>query len=294
MPRGVPKDSRPKAKGYCLTINHPTEDDVDCINNVRDKVEYYIFGAERGEGGTDHFQGYVHYKNKVRLTQVKSDFPRAHIEVRRGTVKEAVDYCKKENNWADFGTMPVDGPTKQKRNFARIIEMAKQGRLAEIEKTDPGAYVQYYSTIKRIAQDNPIKHPPLDALTNFWYIGEPGTGKSRYARERYPDLYLHLPNKWWDGYNQESTVLVEDLDHQHAAHMSHNLKIWADHYPFPAEVKGTSIMCRPARIIVTSNYTPEELWPRDPKLVDAIRRRFSFVTFPLPKTDPTPDVIEID
>lgn len=85
-------------------------------------------------------------------------------------------------------------------------------------------------------------------------------------------------NKWWDGYTDQETVLLEDFDKSHDK-LLHHIKIWADRYPFPGEKKGTAFVIRPKLIIVTSNYHPSEIWPGEVE-ADPILRRFKLVHFP--------------
>jgi hypothetical protein len=59
--------------------------------------------------------------------------------------------------------------------------------------------------------------------------------------------------------------------------MGHYLKRWADHYPCTGEIKGGTTGLNHKKIVITSNYTPEELWPTDPILAEALRRRFKMI-----------------
>ena len=112
----------------------------------------------------------------------------------------------------------------------------------------------------------------LDTLDNYWIVGPPGTGKSHYARRTYPEHYDKPLNKWWDDYKHQGTVILDDFDENHACLGSH-LKRWADKYPFTAEVKGGATRLRPLRIVVTSNYTIDQIW-KDQTTREAIGRRF--------------------
>eukprot|EP00965_Chrysotila_dentata_P098512 3256166-Pleurochrysis_carterae.AAC.1 len=98
-------------------------------------------------------------------------------------------------------------------------------------------------------------------------------------------------NKWWDGYVDHDVCLIEDFDKAHNV-LGHHMKIWADRYPFMAEIKGSAIKIRPRLVIVTSNYHPSHIWQDDTTL-GPIMRRFKCVEFKAlgvtyQNTEPTP------
>lgn len=82
-------------------------------------------------------------------------------------------------------------------------------------------------------------------------------------------------NKWWDKYEGQKNVLIEDIDTSHA-YMGFYLKIWADKYAFPVEIKNSGDLVRPESIIVTSNYPIEVVFP-DPSIHQPLQRRFKVI-----------------
>ncbi len=74
----------------------------------------------------------------------------------------------------------------------------------------------------------------------MWLWGASGTGKSHDARHKYATgtTYLKPQSKWFDGYNGEETIILDDLDE---AYLGHYLKIWMDHYSCTGEVKGGTL-----------------------------------------------------
>lgn len=112
---------------------------------------------------------------------------------------------------------------------------------------------------------------------NEWHYGPTGTGKSSTVRKENPIFYHKIPNKWWDGYKDQEVVIIDDFGEEHSC-LGYHLKIWADHYPFTAEVKGTTISLRPSKIIVTSNYHPSQIWAKQEQL-QPILRRFKMIEY---------------
>ena len=70
-------------------------------------------------------------------------------------------------------------------------------------------------------------------------------------------------SKWLDGYKGEKAIIIEDLDKYTCHALAHDLKLWADKYPATAEVKNSTVPLMHEVLIVTSNYTIEELYAPD-------------------------------
>lgn len=172
------------------------------------------------------------------------------------------------------------GGAATKQKWVDALESAKRGKFDEV---DPHIQIQYFSSLRKIHQESLLSQPELSgALENFWYFGPPGTGKSRKARDLFPNAYFKAVNHWWDGYAGESTVIIDEWEVGSGKFLGHYLKIWADRYPFKMEVKGSSLpLQRPQRIVVTTNYSIEECFAHDRVLADAVRRRFTVVDFEL-------------
>ena len=64
----IPHEDK-RYRSWFFTWNNPEQKD-QMINLLID-VEKYIFQKERGENGTEHFQGVVYYRNMKSFKQMK-------------------------------------------------------------------------------------------------------------------------------------------------------------------------------------------------------------------------------
>lgn len=274
-PETAPATSKTQGRYWCLTINNYSEKDWPWNAEEADALfTYAIVGREKAPTtGTEHMQCYVVFKKTLRFTQVKKHFPNAHISQARGTPQQNYAYCSKEGDFQEIGTLPAGkgdaGGDANRKRYVDALDAAKEGRLDDIPAD---LYTKHYATYKKIKTDHMVALPDAGRCTGVWIYGETGAGKSRYARETYPDYYLKACNKWWDGYQDHDNVIIEDIDPLHEC-LGHHIKLWTDRHDFPGETKGGTIRIRPQNVVLTSQYTIEQVFSKDPLFADAIRRR---------------------
>ena len=178
--------------------------------------------------------------------------------------------------------MPLDPGQKgllEKERWTGIFESAKAGRLDEIGEEYPKQYIAHYSTFKRIKKDYAVRPEALesefrrpDGTRNVWIWGPTGVGKTWKAKDLCETYYKKNLNKWWDHYRGEEGVILDEVG-PNQDWMSEYLKIWGQEDPFVAESKGSSSWIRPKKIIVTSNYSINDIWG-DENVRAAMKGRF--------------------
>lgn len=265
-----------RKRAVCFTLNNYTEQDVLAINSLHDPdFQYVCYGKEVGESGTPHLQGYVYATNANTFSWFCARLPRCHCEFAKGSPDQAISYCFKDGDTYEWGTRPMSQKRKGEAEIERYARARELARAGDFESVDADIYIRCYRTLKEIRKDHMVKPPDLESLPGVWIYGRAGIGKSRKARADYPDAYFKMANKWWDGYQNESNVILDDLDKKHDV-LGHHLKIWMDRYAFIAETKGCAILIRPAFFVVTSQYSIDEIWD-DEATREAIKRRCKII-----------------
>jgi hypothetical protein len=253
MPKGA-------AKNWVFTLNNYTEDEFCAMDamgtELPEPIVYLVFGIEKGESGTPHLQGYISLSTRKGMAYVKGLIsPRVHLEIARGTSKQASEYCKKEGQFREFGQLP--GGQGSRSDLAVCVQAIKEGKnMRELADEFPSVILRYGSGVLRLRQFNrpERKYPPT--INVFW--GPTGTGKTRRVWQ-FTDkdkLWVHPGGRWFDGYDQHPAVLFDDFEGSWFK-LSYLLKL-LDRYIFQVPVKGNFVWWVPKTIFITSNIEPKE------------------------------------
>nr|WAE43028.1 MAG: replication associated protein [Cressdnaviricota sp.] len=265
------------SRGWTFTLFDYSEDDEINISGI--ECRYVCFGREIcPTTNRQHLQGYFYTTTPIRFRGAKSLLPiSAHVEKARGSPEQNRTYCSKEGNFNEFGNLPGNSAEILKINNEHRAEAYRLAVLGQLDDINDGIKLQYYNTLKCIAKDN-MKNPDiLDHTTGIWIHGISGSGKTRSVFDKYglENLYLKNLTKWWDGYKQQNVVLMDDFS-SYKINLTDEIKLWADRYPFNAEAKGSALIIRPKRFIITSQYTISEIWT-DLETQAAMNRRFIII-----------------
>lgn len=272
-------DSR--VRGFLFTKNNYDEAYIEFLRHIIvPSAKYVVWGKEIAPTtGTPHLQGYVYYKEKKSLESQRLLFA---CDVRAvGVDNGCAGYCSKDGIVEEHGVPPkttkeksAEGGAANKRKWEDAWESAVAG---DYDAIPCEIKWKYYETMKKIRRDNVVPPEQLPRCDNLWIYGPRDTGKSYRARQLgkqdFGGTYFvkAADNDWWCGYQGQDTIVIDDFDKYHIK-MGYHLKIWADIYPFTAPVKGNSLEIRPKRIIVTSNWSIEEIWADENTRLPLLKR----------------------
>lgn len=277
---GKTQDKMSKARAWLGTLNNPDTTMVEAYLSkwfTEAKASYVNGQLEKGKEGTIHIQYFLIFPGQIRLAALKKICPKSHFEpVRRDN--GASDYCLKEDTrlegpW-EFGIKParrnISGDVASQNK--RILELGPEKCVEEglIHIKD---YLKIKTACNTYHLNTTVSVDHTDTK-GIWFWGKPGVGKSRKARADYPNAYLKPMSKWWDGYQGQKTVILDDLD---TNVLGHYLKIWADRYHCTGEIKGGTVPLQHTHFIVTSNYSIDSLFNSDLDMASAIKRRFKVI-----------------
>jgi len=268
-------------RNWCFTINNWTQSDIFAVEMLfKQKATYGCYSQEVGAKGTPHLQGFIHLANALSMEFMKKALGRSHLIVANGTPQENRIYCGgedyvkddktklKNSTFKEFGVLP---PGQGKRTDIKEITDAIRSHeltMEDIMFDYPDMYLRYSRSFEKMfaAVQLPRQNPPKV----YWRWGLAGVGKTRYVVDTYgqQNIYIKDNTQWWDGYNNQETILIDDFDNSIPYRTL--LRI-LDRYSYQGQVKGGYVHINSPNIYITCEFPPQFYWT-DNSLAQILRR----------------------
>lgn len=299
---------------WCFTLHPKSLDDGSkqtIPSTLPPKARYCVYQLEKGKDGKEHYQGYIEFNEAVsggqRTEWVKTFIPGGHTEIKYAKREDARHYCMKPcstlcnqshcSEARSIGNGRVDwentAPTElgsygditpgSRTDITELQDAIKKGATYEqICDLNFGFAMAHSRSLKDYIA---LYQPKRDWKTKVVVIyGDSGTGKSRYCRETYPNAYWlsksSSGNVWWNGYNGQETVVIDDfygwIPFDYMLHLM-------DRYCMSGETKGGVVNIIPKTLVITSNKPPckwySKAYENDLQLEIAFSRRIDEIQY---------------
>lgn len=259
------KERAARTRNCCFTVNNYTEEEYN--NILKLPFNYCVIGKEVGENGTPHLQGYFEAPNMRTYSGWKKQpgLERAHLETRKGTPTEAANYCKKDNNWKEIGEISRQGFRTELQETGNDVKEGKDIKTIAMER--PDIYIKFHkgiNALKTILQEHRVSKPKC-----YWFYGPTGVGKTYRAKNLGKSYYIKNSSKWWDDYNQEDVIIIDDFRKDNMP-FDYLLRL-LDENKCIGEIKGGFVKINSPIIVITCDVGPHSYWQDND--LDQLKRR---------------------
>lgn len=220
------------------------------------KIKWICVGLEHSEEGELHHQGALNLTNPQSFEAVRKLLPpTSHIEVMHCSLETNRNYCSKESILFEWGILE---PRGRKKRTAEDVKMdAINGGMRQIiNLADTCQEIKMAEAVLKYCEPKRDWKPQVR-----WYWGQTGTGKTRTAREEFPDAWVSGKSlKWWYDYDRHQEVIIDDFRPEYCS-FSELLRI-LDRYPYTVETKGGHRQLLANVIIITAPLDPLRLYEK--------------------------------
>ena len=269
-----------QSRQYQLTINNPSEEyshsKIKEIATLKFKTfEFLAMADEIGEENTYHTHIFICFKSAVRFSTIKKHFPKAHIESVKGTVKDNIDYIKKQGKWKDtdkaetsvegsyeeLGERPTDNKGKNPL-YSDLYRMVVEEGLSNTEiiriNNDYLPMIDIITRLRTMYLQEKFKGTRRLELETIFVQGVTGSGKSRSILDEYGDENCYRVTDYthpFDTYQTEAVLVFEEF--------RSNIKIsdmlnYLDIYPLVLPARYAQKQACYTKVFITTNLPLEE------------------------------------
>lgn len=267
---------KPRLRNFCFT-DFKLRDWNKIWNEHQDDLRYLVIGDEIcPTTGRQHYQGWLQIRTSRTKTAIAKRLGVKDMWMMGcfGDEYSNEKYCGKDKKFTKWGEFIIQG---QRRDLEEIKNEIVEGKtIEEVAIEHPEMYCRYRNGLKDIAgiiaKRNSKKFREVEVVVLY---GDTGTGKTRTAME-HAEYKIEGDNlDWWDGYNGEETILIDEYDTDVKITKMLNL---LDGYQLRLPIKGGFTYANWTKVYITSNVHPDNwhLYAKDAHK-EALKRRITHV-----------------
>ncbi len=248
------------------------------VTHLEENIVACVIGLKKGENGRWHGQGYMRFKKKIRLVNLRkivNDMIMGEVEIHYckadASPKANFGYCSKDHGKLyEFGEFPGAGQGRREDVIMlhkMVTEMAgKPNAEVKCFQEHPSAMFRYFKGAERFSD---LMAKQIRAKLGYVrpfvkvYWGGTGMGKSRRAAYEAGELgesvYYKGAGKFFNGFDSELCQIWEEFKGNWCT--PEEFLRMLDGYPVTIETKGGyKTIPAGSHIWITSNTNPDNWW----------------------------------
>lgn len=169
------------------------------------EISQYIKGIIYGfeicpETERPHFQGYIELSRTRDKKWIMKNIKKMAVFERKGSQEEAINYCKKDNQFVEYGEWKSQG----KRNDLNKLchRLIKGDKIEHVMLEDPATYCRNYRAFDRIKEFDQNSRP----YCHLVYIKGDYKQVCKWIRGIHKDIY-YKNGDHWSGYDDNEIIV---------------------------------------------------------------------------------------
>lgn len=235
--------------------------------------------SETGQGYL-HWQLYVEHDAKIRFNRLKKLLPKAHIEPRRGSKRQAIAYVTKRDTRVDseeqisIGEIKV-GNQVQSGDLETIRDAVMAGESVDdvLERyPESGSHIQYADRLRSTFLRKQARQREIEQrkIQVDYVYGAAGSGKTTWALRQSDDFFRVTDYQHpFDFYDGEDVLILDEFAGQIGIT---KFNVLCEPFQTVLPARYADKFAVYSRLIVVSNLPPWEAWRNFPIVDDEVRR----------------------